>query len=1085
MPADAVIDDLLEGLNPPQRDAVTHGEGPLLILAGAGSGKTRVLTHRIAYLLRTKQARPSEILAITFTNKAAAEMRERVELLVGRMTRAMWVMTFHAACARMLRSHADKLGYTRQFTIYDAADQRRLIKKCLDDLGFDPKRFTPRAMQSQISDAKNRLRSPDEYAELVGSNFEQTVADVYQLYNRELHRMNAMDFDDLLVRSVHLLERFQEVHDHYAQTFRWVMVDEYQDTNRVQYRWLQLLTSEHRNLAVVGDDAQCLVASTPVTMADGTAKPIGDIQLGEAVMSGYGSGVYRPARVTGVFRSERSDGIRISTRAGREILCTPEHTVFAGYRNGLTPPMYMTYLMRRRDMGCRVGMTRTTVNTQGKSVAGFQTRAMTERAEAAWVISTHESEADARTAETLLSLRYGIPTLRFVAKAAHEDQATIDRVFASLDTDRVGVRLLHDQDIWPEDPHHLWQGFEGRRRNVVITLCAASRGDRVLHTVSVGGRDEETRAILEGRGFRVKNPRRDKTGWRSETYTRTFSEALALARKIQAALDVSIRCVARLGSPRSGQINALPFIHASSVRPGMAIFDERGEYDVVETVEKERLTEPVVDLNIEGTHNFIAGGLTVHNSIYGFRGADIRNILEFSEDYPDAHVVKLEQNYRSTQTILDAANAVISHNRGQMPKHLWTDVGEGDKVRVREMADEFAEARWVTAEIQRLVDEGVSRNEIAVFYRTNAQSRVLEDMLVRAGVAYQVIGGPKFYERAEIKDAIQYLNFLVNPQDATAFTRIANSPRRGIGQTSLSRVIGHAAAMEMSVWEAAEGEVPGLATAARKSLTRFMDTMRGLRERAEGGRPVAELLDELLDETGYRDALRAERTIEAQGRLENLDELITAARQFDINTPEDGGTLGEFLQQTSLVADADTIRDDEGLVTLMTMHNAKGLEFPIVFMIGMEEGIFPHSRSIEDNQIEEERRLAYVGLTRAMRDLTLSFARRRQSYGGAAAHSLRSRFLDELPAELTDQAARIARGFPAPGRIASWSAAAAASAEAENDAQIFHVGDDIVHSALGEGVITGVQPGGIVVVRFAGESRDRSLMADVAPIRKR
>ena len=729
MATDAAIDALLEGLNPPQRDAVTHGEGPLLILAGAGSGKTRVLTHRIAYLLRTGQARASEILAITFTNKAASEMRERVELLVGRATRAMWVMTFHAACARMLRAHAEKLGYTRQFTIYDAADQRRLVKKCLDDLGFDPKRFTPRAVQSQISDAKNRMRSPEEYAELVGSNFEQTVADVYQLYDRELQRMNAMDFDDLLVRSVQLLERFQEVRDHYASTFRWVMVDEYQDTNRVQYRWLQLLTSEHRNLAVVGDDAQ---------------------------------------------------------------------------------------------------------------------------------------------------------------------------------------------------------------------------------------------------------------------------------------------------------------------------------------------------------------------SIYGFRGADIRNILEFEDDYPDAHVVKLEQNYRSTQTILDAANAVISHNRGQMPKHLWTDLGEGDKVRVREMADEFAEARWVTAEIQRLVDEGVSRNEIAVFYRTNAQSRVLEDMLVRAGVAYQVIGGPKFYERAEIKDAIQYLTFLVNPDDAIAFTRIANSPKRGIGQTSLSRVLSYAEAEGIPVWEAAEGEVPGLAKAARKSLTRFMETMRSLRERAQAGRPVAELLDELLDETGYRDALRAERTIEAQGRLENLDELVAAARQFDISAPEDARSLEDFLQQTALVADADTMRDDEGLVTLMTMHNAKGLEFPIVFMIGMEEGIFPHSRAIEDNQIEEERRLAYVGLTRAMRDLTLTFARRRQSYGGGATgHSLRSRFIDEIPVELTDQPARIARGFPAPGRTASWSAAAAASAEMEREAQIFQVGDDVIHANLGEGVVTGVQPGGIVVVRFAGEDRERSLMADVAPLRKR
>jgi DNA helicase-2/ATP-dependent DNA helicase PcrA len=728
MPTDAVTEDLLEGLNPPQRDAVTHGEGPLLILAGAGSGKTRVLTHRIAYLLRTGQARPSEILAITFTNKAAAEMRERVEHLVGRVTRAMWVMTFHAACARMLRADADKLGYTRQFTIYDAADQRRLIKRCLDELGYDTKRFTPRAMQSQISDAKNRLRTPEDLSQLIGSPFEQTVADVYQAYERELHRANAMDFDDLLVNSVRLLERYQEVHDHYASSFRWVMVDEYQDTNHVQYRWLQLLTAEHRNLAVVGDDAQ---------------------------------------------------------------------------------------------------------------------------------------------------------------------------------------------------------------------------------------------------------------------------------------------------------------------------------------------------------------------SIYSFRGADIRNILNFQDDYPDAHVVKLEQNYRSTQTILDAANAVIANNRGQMVKHLWTDVGEGDHVRVREMADEHAEARWVTAEIERLVDEGVSRSEIAVFYRTNAQSRVLEDMLVRAQVAYQVIGGTKFYERAEIKDAVQYLQFLVNPQDGTAFTRIANSPRRGIGQTSLSRVLAYANDTGLTVWDAARGQVPGLAKAARKALDRFMDTMDRLRERAEEGAPVAHVLDDLLNDTGYREALQAERTIEAQGRLENLEELVRVAREYDANAV-DGGSLGEFLQQIALLADADGIRDDEGLVTLMTMHNAKGLEFPIVFIIGMEEGVFPHQRSIEENAIEEERRLAYVGLTRAMRDLTLTFARRRASYGGGGMPAQKSRFLDEIPRELTDQPARISRGLPAIGRAASWAGAAAASAEATGDtATVFRVGEDVVHAKLGEGVVTGVESGGIVVVRFAGEPADRKLMADFAPIRKR
>src|SRR6476469_2624037 len=278
MSTDAAIEDLLEGLNPPQRDAVTHGEGPLLILAGAGSGKTRVLTHRIAYLLRTGQARADEILAITFTNKAAQEMRERVEQLVGRATRAMWVMTFHSACARMLRAEAHRLGYTRQFTIYDAADTRRLLKKCLDDLDIDVKRFSPRAMQSQISDAKNKLRSADDYRQLVGSFFEQTVADVYEHYERELHRMNAMDFDDLLFRAVNLLELFQEVRDRYSGGLRWILVDEYQDTNHAQYRWLQLLASESRNLSVVGDDAQCLVEGTPITMADGTAKPIEDVR---------------------------------------------------------------------------------------------------------------------------------------------------------------------------------------------------------------------------------------------------------------------------------------------------------------------------------------------------------------------------------------------------------------------------------------------------------------------------------------------------------------------------------------------------------------------------------------------------------------------------------------------------------------------------------------------------------------------------------------------------------------------------------------------------------------------------------------
>ena len=460
----------------------------------------------------------------------------------------------------------------------------------------------------------------------------------------------------------------------------------------------------------------------------------------------------------------------------------------------------------------------------------------------------------------------------------------------------------------------------------------------------------------------------------------------------------------------------------------------------------------------------------------------------FSDDFPDAHVVKLEQNYRSTQTILSAANAVVANNRGRMAKALWTEIGEGDPIKVRELSDEHAEARYVAAEIERMVDEGVSREEIAVFYRTNAQSRVLEDMLVRAQIGYQVIGGTKFYERAEIRDAVAYLTFLANPQDAGAFTRVANSPKRGLGQTSLSRVLSHADTMGVPVWDAAaEPEsVPGLGTAARKALGRFMSTMVRLLERMETAAPVGDLLDELLRETGYYDALEAERTIEAQGRRENLEELVRVAREYDAMAEQ--GSVGEFLQQIALIADVDSLRDEEGLVTLMTLHNAKGLEFPIVFMIGMEDGVFPHSRALEEGVLEEERRLAYVGLTRAMRDLTLTYARRRSAFGGASGPSLRSRFIDEVPRELTDQEDRKAVGAGwAPGRVASWSNAAAATAEVAPDTAgtVFRLGDDVIHAAFGEGVVTATEPGGIVVVRFAGDGSERKLMADYAPIRKR
>jgi DNA helicase II / ATP-dependent DNA helicase PcrA len=789
-PHAAHLQELLEGLNEPQREAVTHGDGPLLILAGAGSGKTRVLAHRIAFLIYTDQAQAGEIMAITFTNKAAKEMRERVERLLGRGTRGMWLMTFHAACARILRAEAERLGYTRQFTIYDQADARRLTKRSADAVGVDPKRYTPTAIHNQISAAKNRLCDAEAYRQSVGSPYEEMIAEVYGIYERDLHRSNAMDFDDLLFRTVNLLELFEEVRARYSSAFRHVLVDEYQDTNHAQYRLLQLLVGGGR------------------------------------------------------------------------------------------PP---------------------------KS-------------------------------------------------------------------------------------------------------GAAEPGDRPVYAGPVGHRN-------------------------------------------------------------------------------LAVVGDDAQ------------------------------------SIYSFRGADVRNILDFQEDFPDARVVKLEQNYRSTETILSAANAVIANNRGGIAKRLWSQLGQGEQIQLRALEDEHAEARFVVGEIERLLDENpaqLSRADIAVLYRTNAMSRVIEDTLVRREIAYQVIGGTKFYERAEIKDTIAYLSLLANPFDVVSFTRVANSPRRGLGQTSLARILAHAASADISVWQAASApeEIPGLGTAAIKALHRFMDTMAELRVLAgtdsEDGTPVEEneapagmravpvgdLLEVVLAQTGYIEALEAERTIEAQGRIENLEQLVEVGREFDAGwagTDSDGeDTLDVFLQEIALVADADSRSDENGLVTLMTLHNAKGLEYPIVFIAGCEEGVFPHSRALDEGGLEEERRLLYVGITRAMRQLYLTYARRRAVFG-AQTYGMRSRFLDEIPGDLLEEpqpmifrpgaiSAGVGAGATATMARGGWGERPRAdrrASEAPSPANQFRLGEDIVHAAFGDGVVTGVEPGGVIVVRFAGDGSERKLMADYAPVSRR
>jgi DNA helicase II / ATP-dependent DNA helicase PcrA len=706
----------LADLNPAQREAVLATEGPLLVVAGAGSGKTRVLTYRVAHLINACGVKPNEILAITFTNKAAGEMRERLEDLLGPVARSIWILTFHAACGRILRREAQRLGYRSNFTIYDQADQVRLTKACLEELDRDPKRFVPRGIHAQISAAKNQLVTPEEYAERVSSFHDQTVAEVYDLYQKRLIASNAVDFDDLLMLTVQVLESFPEARDRWQKAFRYILVDEYQDTNHAQYRLLQLLAEKHRNVCAVGDPDQ---------------------------------------------------------------------------------------------------------------------------------------------------------------------------------------------------------------------------------------------------------------------------------------------------------------------------------------------------------------------SIYAFRGADIRNILEFERDFGETKTIALEQNYRSTNTILESANGVISNNRERKPKNLWSELGEGAPVRVLEVEDEHAEARFVAAEIALLVEEAYNGSEIAVFYRTNAQSRVLEDVLVRQGVGYQVIGGPRFYERAEVKDVVAYLQAIDNPYDAVSLQRIANRPRRGIGDASLARLQTYADAHGISLWEAlGHAEPAGIAAAPLRAVGQLHSLLQSLQAGALE-LEVPEVIERVLERSGYMDALRAERTIEAQGRMENLQELVSAAQEYQATAAEP--SLSGFLQEISLYSDQDAIRGEQSLVTLMTLHNAKGLEFRAVFMIGLEEGIFPHVRSIEEQGLEEERRLAYVGMTRAKERLVLTHASARSLYGSRS-YNLPSRFLDELPDDKVERQ-RL--------KPASWSGYGSPTGVApRSDTPTLSTGDSVRHETLGEGVVTAIERGGLVTVRFASDGSERRLMLDYAPLER-
>jgi DNA helicase II / ATP-dependent DNA helicase PcrA len=970
------VSHLLDGLNDAQRQAVASPLGAALVLAGAGSGKTRVLVHRVAWLIQVEGASPNSILAVTFTNKAAAEMRSRIETLLGLPSGAMWLGTFHGLAHRLLRIHWREAGLPQSFQILDSEDQARVLRKVLKALDLDETRWIPREILWFINAQKDEGHRPKHIKD-DGDPTRRQLIRIYQAYEEACQRAGVVDFAELLLRAYELWRDNPGLLQHYRARFRHVLVDEFQDTNAIQYKWLMLLCGPDGMPFVVGDDDQCLAAGTQVTMGDGAKRAIESIIPGDSVLSNYGNGDLRPARVTECFtRRRQGQLVCVYLRSGGVVKSTPEHVHFAGYVLGETPQTYFLYLMLKEGVGYRLGTSQVYTEGQARPMVGFKQRSLQEHADALWIVRTHATENEARIDEVVTSLRFGLPITLESAERLLEE--------VGLDIDR---------------PHHQPQGRNSSRRNIVITLCGDRRGGTPMHRISVVGVSPKDRAVLEAMGLKVRAAKAQSLSWRFETVRADFGELMSIARAIRERLDGRYVLQGHMLE------KSLPFTTAASIRCGMVMVVDPGRFDVVERVEYETYDAEVYDINVERTHNFIAGGVVTHNSIYRWRGARVENLNQFRRDFPKAVLYKLEQNYRSTGTILKAANALIANNAGRLGKTLWTSGEDGERVKLYAAFNERDEADFVVNRIREWVARGGARREVAVLYRSNAQSRVFEEAFLNARMPYRVYGGLRFFERAEIKDALAYLRLIASRADDSSFERVVNLPVRGIGAKTMDLVRDAARLNSSSLWNAAAACVQ--AAAAQKSalaLQAFMVLIDKLGRKVQG-LELHEQVDHVIQSSGLIEHFKKEKGERGEGRIENLLELVSAARGFSPESEAESelSPLESFLAHAVLESGEGQADPYDDCVQMMTLHSAKGLEFPVVFLAGMEDGLFPHQRSVADLAgLEEERRLCYVGATRAMRQLYITYAEQRRLYG-IDTYGQPSRFISELPPELIEE----------------------------------------------------------------------------------
>ena len=1046
-----------------------HHDGPALVLAGAGSGKTRTVVQRIAYLMQEHEVYPQQILAVTFTNKAAGELRERVEALIGTAARDLWVSTFHSACLRVLRSYGERIGLRSGFAIYDDSDQLDLLKEILQTVRGLPD-ANPRVLRALIDRAKSNLWTAEtleaegekNLGRMVSGVPVEVLTEVFGRYQARLRQANAVDFNDILGRTVELFDDHPDTLDRVQQRAVFIHVDEYQDTNRAQYRLTHLLAESYRNLMVVGDPDQCLPAGTLVYTPKGCI-PIERIARGDIVLGTGGAARPTAGTVTKVMAGTYRGRIWEVRAGNRTLRGTPHHIVPA--RVVPEPGRHYVYLMYRSDRGYRIGLTKSMrSNDFGEVEIGFRIRLNQEHGDKIWILRSCDSAVEARYWEAYYAAEYGLPTTLFhgIGRNLLMDDRWIERLYRGLDTDTKAARIMDDLELHPGLPHYRAQSG-ARRQTVNLTMFSDFRhGTTGYHRIQWSSNRQTIANRLLEAGQPVRSNGRG--GFRLEASRKGYKEALDYARNVADIGGMEIQRRARIDGTF---YHLLPLSH---LHPGMRILVERGGQLVEERIEEVGQVPydgPVYDLEVAGNHTYLADGALVHNSIYAFRGADVRNILDFKRDYEDAEVYRLELNYRSVARVLEVANAIILPNEGRLDKNLLPVKEEGERVRLYRATDHRSEADFVARQIERLMAEkDYGHEDFAVLYRTNAQSRVLEESLRRASIPARIVGGVGFYERREVKDILSYARAAINPADDMAWRRILNRPKRGIGKTSEDKLVAWAASRQVRFLDAlrqADEVLRG--TPAIKRIADFIELMDDLVEEADA-LPAGQFLKAAMDQSGYMEALKNEGSFEAQGRLENLEELLNAVAEWE---EDSGGAIGEFLDEAALLASVDdrAIKavnrelPDEA-VTLMTLHNAKGLEFPVVLLVGMEENLLPHRSSTGSLQeIEEERRLLYVGVTRAQEDLFLVHCESRMSFGRTE-YARPSRFLEDIPRGTLVEVDVLGRELNAstnPGKQSRsvWRPPTTPATTAGTAGATYRGGEKVKHPKFGTGTVVGVK----------------------------